>query len=128
VSLIDHGKAAGLRIGLASNSGHDHVEGHLERLGLLERFDCVACREDVPSPKPEPDVYRFVLNEFGLSGREAIAFEDSLAGSLAARRAGLWVVAVPNPSTGHHDLSNADLRVASLADCRLAELMAQFGP
>ncbi|HTU00916.1 MAG TPA: HAD-IA family hydrolase [Candidatus Sulfotelmatobacter sp.] len=125
-SLVDHAQAAGLRIGIASNSGHQHVEGHLRRLGLLARFDFIACREDVASPKPEPDLYRLVLNEFGLSGWEAIAFEDSLTGIIAAKRAGLWVVAVPNPSTGHHDLSNADLRVASLADCRLPELMARF--
>jgi len=126
VPLIDHAKGAGLRIGLASNSGHDHVEGHLGRLGILGHFDCVACREDVASPKPEPDLYRLVLNRFGLGGREAIAFEDSLTGIIAAKRAGLRVVAVPNASTGHHDMSDADLRVGSLADCRLADLMALF--
>ena len=83
-------------------------------------FDFLACREDVASPKPEPDLYRHVLEHFGLRGHEAIAFEDSHTGTLAAKRAGLWVVAVPNVSTGHHDFSQADLRVASLADCRLA--------
>lgn len=69
-----------------------------------------------------------MLERFGLRGREAVAFEDSHTGSLAASRAGLWVVAVPNPSTGHHDFGHADLRVGSLADCRLGELMARFGP
>jgi HAD superfamily hydrolase (TIGR01509 family) len=127
VALVDQARAAGLRIGLASNSGHDHVDGHLARLGLLARFDFVACREDVPSPKPEPDLYRLVLNRFGLNGREAVAFEDSLTGIIAAKRAGLRVVAIPNPSTGHHDLSGADLQLASLADCGLAELQARFG-
>jgi HAD superfamily hydrolase (TIGR01509 family) len=127
VPLIDEGRQAGLRIGLASNSSHAHVEVHLARLGLLERFDFLACREDVPAPKPEPDLYRFVLSHFGIRGHEAIAFEDSHTGTLAARRAGLWVVAVPNVSTGHHDFANAHLRVRSLADCRLGELSARFG-
>jgi HAD superfamily hydrolase (TIGR01509 family) len=127
VALIDQALEAGLRIGLASNSSHGHVEGHLGRLGLLGRFAFVACREDVASPKPEPDLYRLVLNRFGLGGTEAIALEDSSTGVLAAKRAGLWVVAVPNPSTGHHDLAKADLRVGSLADCRLPELLARFG-
>ena len=126
--LIDQGAASGLRIGLASNSGRAHVEGHLGRLGILGRFGFIACREDVASPKPEPDLYRLVLNRFGLRGNEAIAFEDSHTGSLAASRAGIWVVAVPNPSTGHHDFDHADLQVDSLADCRLEELVARFGP
>jgi HAD superfamily hydrolase (TIGR01509 family) len=126
-ALMDQALEARLKLGLASNSGHEHVEGHLARLGLLERFAFVACREDVPSPKPEPDLYRLVLNHFGIRGREAIAFEDSQTGTLAASRAGVWVVAVPNVSTGHHDFARADLRASSLADCRLAELMARFG-
>jgi HAD superfamily hydrolase (TIGR01509 family) len=126
-SLIAEGRGAGLRIGLASNSGHEHVRGHLTRLGLLGSFDFIACREDVPAPKPEPDLYRLVLGHFGIRGHEAIAFEDSHTGTLAAKRAGVWVVAVPNVSTGHHDFAHVDLRVASLADCRLAALMARFG-
>jgi HAD superfamily hydrolase (TIGR01509 family) len=128
VELLAGAREAGLRIGLASNSGHAHVDGHLARLGLLDRFDFVACREDVRTPKPEPDLYRHVLGHFAVRPREAVAFEDSHTGTLAARRAGTWVVAVPNSSTAHHDFSNADLRVASLADCRLADLVARFAP
>lgn len=126
VALVGAAQAAGLRRGLASNSTHAHVEGHLGRLGLLDRFEFLACREDVPSPKPEPDLYRLVLNHFGLKGAEAIAFEDSHTGALAAKRAGLWVVSVPNGSTAHHDFSPAHVRAASLAAVQLADLIAQF--
>jgi beta-phosphoglucomutase-like phosphatase (HAD superfamily) len=104
------------------------VDGHLARLGLFERFEFIACRDDAHSPKPEPDLYRLVLNRFGIRGHEAIAFEDSHAGSLAAKRANLWVVAAPNESTAHHDFSHVDLRVTSLADVTLASLIARFAP
>lgn len=127
-ALLDAAREGGLRVGLASNSEHAWVEPHLTRLGLLARFEFLACREDVASPKPEPDLYRLVLQHFGLRGREAIAFEDSHTGALAAKRAGLWCVAVPNASTAHHDFAHADLRVASLAACTLAALVARFGP
>ena len=125
VALMDEAHGAGIRLGLASNSGHAHVEGHLKRLGLLDRFSFVACREDVQSPKPEPDVYRLVLNRFGIRGREAVAFEDSEVGARAARRAGLWVVAVPNPSTAQMDFPQAHLRLNSLAETNLADLQAR---
>jgi HAD superfamily hydrolase (TIGR01509 family) len=127
VALIEAGRAAGLRIGLASNSEHTWCEPHLARLGLRARFDFLACRGDTPSPKPEPDLYRLVLQRFGLRGREAIAFEDSRTGTLAAKRAHLHVVAVPNPSTAHHDFSAADLQLASLAATSLEQLLARFG-
>lgn len=126
VSLLDAARARHLKIALASNSRHPHCEGHLTRLGLIGYFDFLACREDVPSPKPEPDLYKHVLNHFGLRGRDAIAFEDSHTGSLAAKRAGLWTVAVPNASTAHHDFSHVDLRLGSLAETTLDRLITHF--
>lgn len=125
-ALLDSGRRLGLRIGLASNSQHAWVEPHLKRLGLHDRFEFFACREDVPSPKPEPDLYKLVLNHFGLRGHEAIAFEDSQTGILAARRANLWAVAVPNPSTAHHDFSQASLKLTSLAEANLDVLIPRF--
>jgi HAD superfamily hydrolase (TIGR01509 family) len=126
IALLDAAQRLGLRIGLASNSEHAWVEPHLARLGLRERFQFLACREDAASPKPEPDLYRLVVNQFGLRGHEAIAFEDSGTGVLAAKRANLWTVAVPGPSTAHHDLSRADLRVTSLTEVDLDKLTAQW--
>jgi HAD superfamily hydrolase (TIGR01509 family) len=117
----------GLQIGLASNSSHAHVEGHLARLGLLEGFDYLRCIEDVPAGKPEPHLYRSVIEKFGVAGAETIAFEDSEHGALAAKRAGLWCVAVPGPSSANHNLAHADLILASLADYSLPGLLEKFG-
>lgn len=124
--LLAAGQAEGLRIGLASNSPHAWVEGHLGRLGLRDAFEFIACREDAPSPKPEPDLYRLVLNRFGLRGRQAVAFEDSHTGSLAATRASVWAVAAPNPCTAHHDFDHVDWLVPSLAEVTVPTLRQRF--
>lgn len=127
VALLDAARARGLGIALVSNSPHIHCDRHLERLGLLPRFTAVICREDAPRPKPAPDLYQHALTRLGVTAPEAIAFEDSSTGSLAAKRAGLWCVAVPNSSTAHHDFAHVDLRLPSLAATTLDELMARFG-
>lgn len=127
IAMMDEAKSRGIPIALASNSGHEHCEGHLARIGLLDRFSFLACRGDTPSPKPEPDLYRLAVNRLGARPHEAIAFEDSHTGSLAAKRAGLWCVAIPNVSTAHHDLSHADLRIASMAEVTLGQLEERFG-
>jgi HAD superfamily hydrolase (TIGR01509 family) len=126
VALLDAARAAKLSLGIASNSSHEHVEGHLKRLGLHPHFEFFACRGDTPSPKPEPDLYKLVLNRFGLRGHEAIAFEDSRPGSLAAKRAGMHVVAVPNGSTAHHDFSHVHLKLKSLAELTFEQLVERF--
>lgn len=126
IALLDAARARQIHVGLASNSPHAHCEGHLKRVKLLDRFEYLAGREDVLLPKPAPDLYKLVLTHFGLRGHEAIAFEDSHTGSLAARRANLWTVAVPNRSTAHHDFAHVSLRVKSLADVTLDQLIAKF--
>ncbi len=126
VALLDAARAHSLRVGLASNSRREHCERHLTRIKLLDRFEFLACREDAPLPKPDAGLYQLVLNRFGLRGHEAIAFEDSQTGVLAAKRANLGVVAVPGVSTAHHDFKHADLKVKSLVDVTLDALIAKF--
>jgi HAD superfamily hydrolase (TIGR01509 family) len=126
IALLDEARAAGLHVAIASNSEHAWVEPHLKRLGIFDRFAFLACREDVASPKPEPDLYKLVLQHFGLRAHEAVAFEDSHTGSIAAKRAHLHTVAAPGPSTAHHDFKHVDLLVKSLAEVTIPSLRQRF--
>lgn len=118
----------GLTLGLASSSARAWVTGHLARFGLEDAFDCVKCADDVLRAKPEPDLYDAVLAATGRAAAEAVALEDSPNGILAAKRAGLYCVAVPNPVTRALPLEGADLRLASLADVPLEELLPRLKP
>ena len=127
VERIDEAKALGLRVGLASSSTLDWVSGHLVRLGILDRFDCLRCRDDVANVKPEPDLYVTVLDCLGVRASEAIAIEDSPNGVMSAKRAGMRSVAIPNSITAQLDLTHADLLLPSLADITLPELLSRLG-
>ena len=118
----------GLRLGVASSSTNEWVKGHLARLGILESFDCIRCRDDVANAKPEPDLYLAVLECLGVRASEAIAIEDSPNGVLAAKRAGLRCVAIPNSITAQLDLGQADLLLGSLDEVTLAELLESLAP
>lgn len=122
VALLDAARAAGLRLAVASNSSHRHVDTHLAARGLLERFATVVCREDVPRGKPEPDLYLEALERLGLAAAEAVAFEDSLPGHQAAAAAGLRVVVVPNQSTAGDVFTRAAWRVATMREVTLERL------
>lgn len=116
----------GLALGVASSSSRRWVEGHLARLGLRERFQVIRCADDVPRVKPDPALYLAVLEATGVRPGEALALEDSPNGVLAAKRAGLTCVAVPNPLTARLNLAAADLRLGSLAEVPLPELLARL--
>jgi len=127
VELIDSAREAGLRVGVASSSTRQWVNGHLERLGILERFDCVRCRDDVALVKPAPDLYLAVVECLGVAPSEAVAIEDSPNGIAAAKAAGLLCVAVPNVITGGLDLSHADVILPTLEGVTPAGLVRKIG-
>jgi HAD superfamily hydrolase (TIGR01509 family) len=120
---VETAAGLGLKLAVASSSSRDWVAGHLDRLGLLGRFDVLKCSDDVVRVKPDPGLYCAVLDELGVAPHRAIALEDSPNGIAAAKGAGLFCVAVPNAMTGRLALDGADLRIASLTDLPLARLL-----
>ncbi len=119
-------KRLSLLLAVASSSSRAWVLGHLARLGLSAEWDAVRTRDDVTRTKPAPDLYLSAVKALGVAPKEAVAFEDSANGIAAAKDAGLLCVAVPNSLTAGMDLSRADLRLGSLADTKLEELLAQL--
>ncbi len=126
VQRLEEARALGLKVGLASSSTAEWVKGHLARLGILERFDCLRCRDDVANAKPAPDLYLAVLDCLDVRPPEAVAIEDSPNGVAAAKAAGMRCVAIPNPITVQLDLSRADVVLQSLADLTMAELLERL--
>ncbi len=122
-SLLEESVARQLKLGVASSSPHWWVDPQLERVSLHGFFGAIVCREDAPNAKPDPDLYLAACDELGVAPSEAVAFEDSPNGVKAAKRAGLFCIAVPNKVTRGLDLSGADLRLPSLAEVDLDELL-----
>jgi HAD superfamily hydrolase (TIGR01509 family) len=119
-------RSLGLKVGLASSSGRDWVEPQLRRLGLWRYFDCVRTADDVERVKPDPELYRSVLHCLGVEPSRAVAFEDSPNGALAAKRAGMFCVVVPNRITAALQFGEHDLRLESLMQAELAELLGRI--
>jgi len=116
--VLDHLDAAmawDLPVGLASSSSRRWVMGQLERLGVVNRFECICTRDDVLRTKPDPSLYFRALLSLGVDGAEAIAYEDSLNGLMAAKAAGMRCIVVPGRLTAEMDYSTADVVVESLA-------------
>lgn len=126
LDCLETAKSLGLKIGLASSSGREWVEGFLKNLNLLSYFDFLCTREQVKKVKPDPELYLNVLNHFQISGKEAVALEDSPHGAKAAKEAGIYCVIVPNDITGKLKFNSYDLKVDSLSDLNLAELVEKL--
>ena len=124
MDYISQAKQIGLKLGLASSSNRAWVEGHLTSRGLICHFDSISVSEDVSQVKPDPELYLLTASRLGTRPENALAIEDSANGVTAAKRAGMFCVAVPNSVTKDLSFDHADLRLNSLADMTLASLIA----
>ncbi|HSJ17979.1 MAG TPA: HAD family phosphatase [Solirubrobacterales bacterium] len=88
--------AARWPLGLASSSNRPIIDLVLELAGIAELFPVTVSSEEVDRGKPAPDVYLEAASRLGVEPGRTAAIEDSTNGLLAARAAGLGVVAIPN--------------------------------
>jgi HAD superfamily hydrolase (TIGR01509 family) len=122
LELVAAVRAAGLPVGVASNSARPFVDRVLSVAGLRDgHFDVVVTADDVEHPKPAPDLYLAACAALGAAPEHSAALEDSATGVAAARAAGMYVVAVPYfPDL---PIDGASLTVESLEDPRVAEAL-----
>nr|WP_256476404.1 HAD family phosphatase [Siccirubricoccus soli] len=84
---------AGLPMAVASNSTAAELRVKLIRLGLAEAFGPrVFSFEDVPRPKPAPDIYLAAAASCGAAPEACVVVEDSLLGARAGIAAGCRVL------------------------------------
>ena len=116
--------AAGTAVCVASSSTPTEIEFRLRHSGLAEFFGgAVFSATMVPNGKPAPDVFLHAAKEMGRAPRDCVVVEDSVAGVLAGKAAGMRVI-------GFADLMAPDALRAAEADqvVRHAdELPAAFG-
>ncbi len=72
--------------------------------------------DEVAEGKPAPDIFLVAARELGVEPEACIVFEDSPAGVEAASRAGMRVVAIPDPAMEREPYAKADLVVEGFAD------------
>ncbi|MBK7595290.1 MAG: HAD family phosphatase [Gemmatimonadetes bacterium] len=94
LALLERARQTCDKVGLATMSHCREVRHVLGVLGLMDRFDFVASRDDVEHGKPAPEIYLLVAAQLGSLPAECLVIEDSVAGVRAARAAGMPCIAV----------------------------------
>ncbi len=117
-------KERGIPLALATSSDHAQFlikSGHHD---WFDRFDVIVCGDDprVGSPKPAPDIFLVAAEELSQPNDVCLVFEDSLAGVTAARRAGMQVVAMPDPAMDKSRYTEAHRVIESLQTLDLDSL------
>jgi HAD superfamily hydrolase (TIGR01509 family) len=119
VALVDALIAAGIPVAVASNSQRAFLDLVLRTAGVADRFTVTVTADEVPNPKPAPDIYLEACRRLGADPARSVGLEDSPTGAAAAKAAGMTVIGVPYlPDI---EIPPADVLATSLADAVVLE-------
>lgn len=117
--LIEEAREAGLQMAIASSSLRANVCALLTTAidpDAEQWFETIVSGDDVARKKPDPEIYRRVLERLGLPAAACIAIEDSENGCRAAVACGIPTIVSTSSYTGDHDFSGSLLVVDSLGE------------
>lgn len=92
-------KDNGQRIALGSAS--KNARPILEKVGILHYFEAIVDGNDVTNAKPDPEVFLRAAQLLNADAKDAIVFEDSVAGIQAANIAGMASVGIGSKAILH---------------------------
>jgi HAD superfamily hydrolase (TIGR01509 family) len=124
-SLLARLRRAGKKVGLCSNKPRLFSQQLLQHLGVAASFDVVLGPEDVPRPKPAPDMLQAAIERLELPRDKVLYVGDMTVDVQTARAAGVCVWAVATGSDDRRVLEEA--KPDRLLD-DLEELVAELGP
>jgi phosphoglycolate phosphatase len=100
---------AGLRLACVTNKPGAFTRPLLVATGLAPFFELVVSGDSLPVRKPDPGPMLHVCARFGLAPARVLAIGDSVNDALAARAAGMPVLAVPYGYNEGRDVRELDV-------------------
>lgn len=114
--LLEYLKAHQYRTIVATSSNRDRVDKILARAGITAYFDDSICGDEVTKGKPDPEVFLKSCEKLGVTPDQAIVLEDSEAGILAASRAKIQVLCVPDMKYPEPEFAKLTTKIISSLD------------
>lgn len=113
IDILAEMNGLGLTQCCVSNAGRRVVDVNLTRLAIADQIAFSLSINDVARGKPDPELYLTAAERLGVPPGQVLAVEDSVAGALAARAAGMIVVGF-HPS--RFDFADVDHLVGELSE------------
>jgi putative hydrolase of the HAD superfamily len=88
-------KKMGLKLGLITDGYKSDLEKILPKVGLQKFFDICVCGDTIGKRKPNPQVFKYALNQLNIQASEALYVGDRLdTDYLGAKRAGMTPILI----------------------------------
>lgn len=92
--LLENAKKQNLKIALATMGDAENINFIVDGLNIRHYFDVIVGGNDVEKGKPDPEIFNLALQKLDVLPHEALVFEDSHGGVIAAQAAKTAVIGV----------------------------------
>lgn len=114
-------KSQGYRISCGSNSVRESIEIMLQKSNLAGYMESVVSAQDVSEPKPSPEMYKRIIENFGLTPQECLIVEDNENGVRAAKDSGAHVLIVKE--VDEVNLNNITKNIKRIESASIKEML-----
>ena len=83
-----------IRLGIATSNSRELSECVLKANLVKNMFDTIVTGSEVSKGKPDPDIYLKAARQLNVDPKDCLVFEDTLAGVMAGKNAGMKVCSV----------------------------------
>lgn len=94
--IIDYLNERNYKIAVATSTQRERANYLLEKIQIKNKVNYIVCGDQVKHSKPEPEIFLKASKGVGVEPEKCIVIEDSDVGILAAYRAGMKGINVPD--------------------------------
>jgi len=92
--VIQYALTKGIKLGIGTSNSRELLHEVMEAHGLTSWFESVRTSCEVAKGKPSPDIFLKVAEDLKVNPEKCLVFEDTHAGVMAAKNAGMTVYAI----------------------------------
>jgi HAD superfamily hydrolase (TIGR01509 family) len=105
--------ASGIKVALVTSGERPYADGFMKMAGLADVFVASVTSDDVSNMKPHPEPYLKAAELLDASPSQCVVFEDSVAGFLSARAAGMSCVGIGDVAMSASEEDAPDMTISS---------------
>ena len=122
IKLIKDCKKNGLKVAIASSGPKENINTVIRSLRIKKFIDVVVSGKEIKFSKPHPQIFLLTARNLSLNPKDLIVIEDAPSGVEAAKKAGMFCIAVTN-TVSKEKLARADFVLNSLEELNLNSLL-----
>ena len=111
--IIDYLRDNNFKIAVATSTRRERAHYLLEQIGIKDKVNYIICGDQVENSKPDPEIFLKAAKGINIPPENCIVIEDSDAGILAASKAGMMGINVPDMKMPDENMKKLAFKICS---------------